>query len=138
MPIGQDVEYVVDKILRHRVRGRGYQFLTLMKGAPDHDAEWQPTRDFVDEDGTINDTCLNCIQENKILPQLYDNHVVEDYNAVGGGIVWQFISKLIWKCKNLFILVRTFDAYFIQVVKEFEMLINNTLLLESSEITFCR
>ena len=33
-------EYVVDKILKHRKRGRGYQFLTLMKYYPNHDAKW--------------------------------------------------------------------------------------------------
>ncbi len=46
-------EFVVEEILSYRKRGRGYQFLTLMKGAPRHEASWQPTRDFIDSDGTV-------------------------------------------------------------------------------------
>ncbi len=46
-------EFVVEEILSHRNRGHGYQFLTLMKGAPPHEASWQPTRDFIDSDGTV-------------------------------------------------------------------------------------
>ena len=69
-------EQVVDKILKHRTRGRGYQFLTLMKGAPSHDSEWQPTRDFVDKDGTVTDVWKQQIREkyifeNNIRPQFY-------------------------------------------------------------------
>ncbi len=45
--------FVVEEILSHRKRGHGYQFLTLMKGAPRHEASWQPTRDFIDSDGTV-------------------------------------------------------------------------------------
>ena len=60
-------EHIVEKILNHRPRGRGYQFLTLMKGAPNHDAEWQPTSDFVDPDGTVNAVWQTYIQENDIL-----------------------------------------------------------------------
>ena len=64
-------EQVVDKILKHRARGRGYQFLTLMKGAPTHDAEWQPTRDFVDKDGTVTDEWQKYIREHNILAQYH-------------------------------------------------------------------
>ena len=49
-PTGE--EYEVDKTLSYRKRGRDFQFLTLMKGSSTHDAMWQPTRDFVDPDGT--------------------------------------------------------------------------------------
>ena len=45
--------FEVEAILRHRRRGRSYQFLTMLKGAPRHEAQWQPTRDFVDSDGTL-------------------------------------------------------------------------------------
>lgn len=46
-------KHKVGRILRHRPRGHGFQFLTLMKGAPLHYAEFQPTRYFVDADGTV-------------------------------------------------------------------------------------
>ena len=62
-------ENYVEAILKHRKRGRGYQFLTLMKGSPIHDAEWQPTSDFVDRDGTVTDVCQKYIKETGILPQ---------------------------------------------------------------------
>ena len=58
IPTVQGEEYVVDKILKHRKRGRGYQVLTLMKGEPQHDAKWQPSSDFVDKDGTVTDVWL--------------------------------------------------------------------------------
>ena len=62
---------MVGKILSHRKRGRGYQFLTLMKGDPDHDAVWQPTRDFVDSDGTVTDVWHKYIVENHLLPEYH-------------------------------------------------------------------
>ena len=71
VPTAEGKEYVVDKILRHRRRGRGYQFLTLMKGDPTHEAEWQPMRDFIDKDGTMNAKFLEYIKKQNILPNLY-------------------------------------------------------------------
>ena len=68
-------EQVVDKILKHRTRGRGYQFLTLMKGAPSHDSEWQPTRDFVDEDGTVTDVWKRYIRETIYFHNIIDEDV---------------------------------------------------------------
>jgi hypothetical protein len=64
-PVPTDLgpEYEVEAILAHRRRGRGYQFLTLMKGDPIHDAEWQPTRDFVDTDGTVTETLQTYLDE---------------------------------------------------------------------------
>ena len=64
-------EHVVDRILSHRKRGKGYQFLTLMKNALHHDATWQPSRDFVDKDGTVTDVWLDYIREHNILPQYH-------------------------------------------------------------------
>lgn len=66
--------YIVEKILSHRRRGRGYQFLTLLKGTPQHDAEWQPVRDFVDSDGTMNQEFDKYIKQNNILRNLWDKH----------------------------------------------------------------
>ena len=66
VPTLEGNEYVVEKILKHRKRGYGYQFLTLMREAPIHDAELQPSRDFIDADGTINEEFLNYIKNNNI------------------------------------------------------------------------
>lgn len=63
--------FVVDSILKHRRRGRGLQFLTLMRGAPQHEAEWQPTRDFVDADGTLTAALKTYIVANRLLPHLH-------------------------------------------------------------------
>ncbi len=64
-------EYIVESILNHRKRGKGYQFITLMKVSPTHDADWQPSRDFIDKDGTLRDVSLEYIKNKKILPYLY-------------------------------------------------------------------
>ena len=61
VPTPEGEEYVVEKILNHRKKGRGFQFLTQMKGSPEHDSEWQPTKDFIDNDGTMNDQFLSCL-----------------------------------------------------------------------------
>ncbi len=71
VPTVDGEEHVVDKVLAHRKRGRGYQFLTQMKGEPDHDATWQPTRDFVDNDGTVTEVWHDYIVENNILPEFH-------------------------------------------------------------------
>ena len=39
VPAEEGIEFVVDKISRHRKRGRGYQLLTILKGDPTHEAE---------------------------------------------------------------------------------------------------
>lgn len=64
MKYGDEME--VEAILDHRRRGRGYQFLTLMKGQPRHDAECRPTRDFVDPDGTTTEALLTYLHENNM------------------------------------------------------------------------
>ena len=71
VPTMKGDEYVVEKILKHRRKGKGFQFLTLMKGDPTHDAEWQPTRDFIDKDNTINETFLDYIKSQDILSHLW-------------------------------------------------------------------
>lgn len=43
----------VERVLAHRRGGKGFQFLTLFKWAPNPEAEWKPLREFVDADGTI-------------------------------------------------------------------------------------
>lgn len=64
-------EQVVEKILQHRKRGRGFQFLTQMKGDPSHDVTWQPSRDFVDRDGTVTAVWHEYIYKHVILPQYH-------------------------------------------------------------------
>ena len=71
VPAPEGEEYVVDNILKHRRRVRGFQFLTLMKGSPSHDAEWQPAKDLVDKDGKINDKFLVYIKSQDILKHLW-------------------------------------------------------------------
>ncbi len=39
LPSFEGEECQIDRILNHRRKGRGFQFLTLMKGFPTHDAE---------------------------------------------------------------------------------------------------
>ena len=71
IPTVHGEEHIVGKILSHRKRGRGYQFLTLMKGEPEHDATWQPTRDFVDSDGTVTDVWHDYIVRHNLLPEYH-------------------------------------------------------------------
>ena len=87
VPANTGEEYIVEAILKHRKIGNGFQFLTLMKGDPTHDAEWQPTRDFVDPDGTMNEKFYEYIKKNGILKNLWyyqDNDVVGTTTEEGG------------------------------------------------------
>lgn len=65
------MEYVVGEILAHRFRGKKYKFLTLMECAPGHEATWQPTDDFVDDDGKITEVFLQYITRKDILRHLH-------------------------------------------------------------------
>jgi len=69
IPTIQGEEYIVEKILGHRKKGRGYQFLTLWKGYPNHDATWQKTADFIDHRGNKNVIWQDYLRQNGILPQ---------------------------------------------------------------------
>lgn len=62
---------IVQNILSHRIRGTGYQFSVIMKGAPHHDAAREPTRDFMDSDGTETDVWQISIEENRILREFH-------------------------------------------------------------------
>lgn len=53
----------IDRILHHRKRDAVYQWLDVKRGAPLHETEWQPTRDFDDKDGTITEAFRNFITE---------------------------------------------------------------------------
>ena len=64
IPAVVEMEYEVEKILKHRKRGKGYQWLTLMKGTPTHEAQWQPTGDFVDKDKTMTKAFYDYIKKN--------------------------------------------------------------------------
>lgn len=63
--------FKVDRILAHRKRGRGFQWLTLMQNSSTHEAQWQPTRDFVDKDGTLTKAFRDYIVRNKLLSHLH-------------------------------------------------------------------
>ncbi len=45
-------EEYVEKILQHRKRGRGWQFLVKWENKPAYESAWIPTRNFISEDGT--------------------------------------------------------------------------------------
>ena len=51
---GEEV-YEVENILRHRKRGRGYQFLVKWTGYPITEATWEPEASFSD-DGELLET----------------------------------------------------------------------------------
>lgn len=53
-----------DRILAHRRRGRWYQWLKFRKDSSTHEAQWQQTRAFVDNDGTLTDAFRNYIVRN--------------------------------------------------------------------------
>ena len=72
-----NLQFHVRCILKHRKRCRRYQFLTLLEGTPQHEAEWQPTRDFVDEHGTLTEAFLDYIREQGILPHLWQSSIDE-------------------------------------------------------------
>lgn len=61
----------VDRILAHRRRGRGWQFLTLFQESPLHEAEWKPLRDFVDRDNTITQALHEYIVSHGLLPHFH-------------------------------------------------------------------
>lgn len=45
--------YQEREILSHQKRGRGYQWLTLFESTPNHEAERQPTKGFVNLYGSL-------------------------------------------------------------------------------------
>lgn len=49
---------------------KGYGWLTLMEGDATHDAEWQPTRVLVDDDGTLTAAFEEYIEENGLLSNM--------------------------------------------------------------------
>lgn len=53
-----EIQFEVHRILGHRKRWKRYQWRTLLKVAPQHEAECHPTRDFVDRDGTVTEAFL--------------------------------------------------------------------------------
>lgn len=67
---GEDL-FIVDQILGHRKRGRGFQWLTAMKNVPQHDAQWKPKKDFIDSDGTLTQAFHEHIVAKDILPHLH-------------------------------------------------------------------
>ncbi len=87
IPSQRGEEYEVERILNHSKRRTEFQFLTLMRGSPTHDSEWQPSKDFMDADGTINNAFLEYVKSRNILRDFWATDVVEDDNRAGVGIV---------------------------------------------------
>ena len=59
--------FQVRYILKLQKRVGQYHFLTLLEGMPCHEAQWQPTRDFVDDDRTLGERFLDNIKEHGTL-----------------------------------------------------------------------
>lgn len=70
----------IDKILKHRKRGQVYQWLAAKTGAPLYKAEWQPTKDFLENDGTLTEALHDYICKHNLLPHLHN--IVADDNEV--------------------------------------------------------
>lgn len=49
----QGPEKFVERILQHRKQGRHWQFLVKWLREPNHEATWEPYKNFVDQNGTI-------------------------------------------------------------------------------------
>ena len=64
----------MEAILKNRKKGNEFQFPTLMKGDPTHDAEWQPTSEFFDLNGTMNENFYEYIKKHSILEHLWNNY----------------------------------------------------------------
>ena len=65
-------EMKIGKILSHRNRGRGFQFLTQLQGQNIHEAEWKPKTYFVSMDGGIDDVFFRYIKKHNIMRDLHD------------------------------------------------------------------
>lgn len=63
---------VFDHILGHHCPGASYQWLAAIRDAPLHEAQWQPRRDFIDNDGTITAAFLSYVKDDNLLPHLYN------------------------------------------------------------------
>ena len=56
-----------------------------MKGTPEHDSEWQPTNDFIDNDGTMNEQFLSYIKSKNILKDKWPKNNTLSRTTTGGG-----------------------------------------------------
>ena len=82
VPAVEGEEYHVESILKHRKRGRGFQFLTLWKGYPTHDAEWLPTKNFIGWDGSIKEKFYEYIKKENVMRHLWQNNLLVVANEI--------------------------------------------------------
>lgn len=61
----------VSRFSAHRLRDRGFQFLTLYKNASKYEAISKPMRDFLNSDGIVTHALHNYIRPNGILKHLH-------------------------------------------------------------------
>lgn len=59
------------RIIAHRKRDQGYQWLNLLKIYPHHEVERQPTSYMFDADGIITDKFHKYIKEHVLVPNLH-------------------------------------------------------------------
>lgn len=62
-----DHEEEVEKILKYRKRGRGFQFLVKWRNLPDHETLWEPRLNLQDADGAINEQLQRHLHSNGLL-----------------------------------------------------------------------
>lgn len=55
-------KHIVESVLVHQQRRKGFRNRTLIKEDPHHDAVQQPTKHFVDSNGTVTEARLKYIQ----------------------------------------------------------------------------
>lgn len=55
-------EFEIDRILAHRIRGKGFRWEALLKGAAQQEVEWKSTKEFIHDDGTATVAFYNYIQ----------------------------------------------------------------------------
>lgn len=71
VPSIEGEEQVVDNILGHQSKRRGYQFLKLRNADPHHEAVFQLTKRFLDNNGIVTEVWEQYMQEQGILPEYY-------------------------------------------------------------------
>jgi len=59
-------EFVVDQVLAHRRRRGRFWFLTRWKGYPDHEASWEPARNFIDPSSIVSAPLLAYLRQHSI------------------------------------------------------------------------
>lgn len=103
-------EFEVQAILGHRSKDRTFEWLTGIKGAPQHKVEWEPTEDFINNDGIITGKLHGYIVDHGLLKHLHwwlsRTPNVEGWSIMQRGILLksylslQATGNTVTKCKS--------------------------------------